>query len=245
MSPLAAALQLAAADIPCFPVARSKCPTTPHGFRDASTDPDALSDLWGRYGGPLVGIRTGASSGLDVLDLDQKPAARAWWTEHRERIPTTRVHRSRSGGLHLVFRHAPSLRCSTSRIAIGVDVKADDGCIIWWPAAGLPVLCDAPLAPWPDWLEALAQPAAPPSSRPVAVVADGKLIRGILGVVARANEGERNRSLYWAACRLAESTLGRTEADALLINVALQIGLPVTEARATIASAYLSRTRGG
>jgi hypothetical protein len=31
-------------------------------------------------------------------------------------------------------------------------VRACGGYIIWWPAAGLPVLCNAPLARWPGWL---------------------------------------------------------------------------------------------
>jgi hypothetical protein len=80
--------------------------------------------------------------------------------------------------------------------------------------------------------------------RPVAVVADGKLLRGILGVVARATEGERNNALYWAACRFADSTLDPSAAYALLLDAAHRIGLPPTEARATIGSAFHRRARG-
>ena len=242
---LNAALEPAKQGYACFPVRLvhlstgevKKVPTAPHGFKDAATKPDILRTTWRDHPGPLVGIATGAISGINVLDIDQRPEARAWWAQHRDRLPVTRTHRTRSGGLHLIFRHAEGLRCSNSRIAIGVDVKGDGGCCTWWPCINLPVLRDALVAPWPSWLLSQAYPPPPPM-RSVAVVSDGKLLRGILSVVARAVEGERNRALFWAACRFAESTLARDDATLLLINAALQIGLPIAEARATINSAY-------
>ena len=65
-------------------------------------------------------------------------------------VTPTRPHRTRSGGLHLIFGHYDGLKCSAGKIARGVDVRADGGYILWWPAAGLPMLSDAPIAPWPD-----------------------------------------------------------------------------------------------
>jgi hypothetical protein len=95
-------------------------------------------------------VSTGFVSGVDVLDIDAKHIeARQWWGTHRDRIPATRVHRTRSGGLHLLFRHAPYVGCSVGRIALGIDVRGDGGYAIWWPTAGFPVLQDAPLATWP------------------------------------------------------------------------------------------------
>jgi hypothetical protein len=76
-TPLSAALELAATGLLCFPVAASKCPTTPHGLLDASTDPGALPKLWAQHPGPLVGVRTGTGS-VDVLDLDTGASAREW-----------------------------------------------------------------------------------------------------------------------------------------------------------------------
>jgi UDP-glucose 4-epimerase len=57
---------------PCFPCARSKRPTSPRGFLDASADPIALRELWSKFPGQLVGVRTGDASGIDLLDLDRK-----------------------------------------------------------------------------------------------------------------------------------------------------------------------------
>jgi hypothetical protein len=215
-SAIDAALELAPQGIACFPVRLvhlpngdvRKLPATPHGFKDASTDPAILRTLWRDHPGPLVGVATGTINGIDVLDIDQKPEARQWWQDNRHRIPKTRTHRTRSGGLHLLFEHASGVRSSAGRISLGVDVRSDGGCIIWWPAAGFPVLSDAPIAPWPQWLLAQALPPKPPEISSAAIVSDDKVNRGILAVVAHAREGERNRVLFWAACRTRRIDLG-------------------------------------
>jgi hypothetical protein len=248
---LNAALELAKQGLACFPVRLvhlpndeiKKVPATPHGFKNASTNQQHLCATWRKYPGPVVGIATGTISNIDILDIDIKPEGRQWWAQNRHRIPSTRTHRTRSGGLHLVFQHAAGLCNSAGRINRGIDTRGDGGYCIWRPASGLPVLSDAPIAPWPDWLLSQALPAPPPISS-VAVVSDGKLIRGILAVIARAVEGERNSCLHWAACRFAESTLDRDAGTALVINAALQVGLPIAEARATINSAYRRRACG-
>ena len=92
------AFKLASEGRHCFRCASSKRPATPHGFLDASADPVVLRELWTKYAGPLVGVRTGSSSGIDVLDLDRKHRqSMVWWAFHRDRLPLTRVHRTRCG----------------------------------------------------------------------------------------------------------------------------------------------------
>jgi hypothetical protein len=149
---LGEALRLAADGFRCFPCRENKAPATPHGFTDATNDVVALRRLWLEYGypGALVGVATGPRSGIDALDIDSE--ARAWWAENRNRLPATRTHRTRSGGLHLFFLADLRWRCSAGKIAPGVDVRAAGGYVIWWPAAGLPVLRDSPISPWPSWL---------------------------------------------------------------------------------------------
>ena len=86
-TPLGDALILASEGRHCFPCASSKRPATPHGFLDASADPAELRELWARYGGPLVGGRTGRFSGIDVLDLDRKHReAMVWWTSQERAL---------------------------------------------------------------------------------------------------------------------------------------------------------------
>jgi hypothetical protein len=44
-------------------------------------------------------------------------AAIVWWAENRHRLPVTRSHRTRSGALHLLFRHTSDLRCTDGSAA--------------------------------------------------------------------------------------------------------------------------------
>ena len=184
------AFKLASDGRHCFPCTSSKRPATPHGFLDASADPVALREFWARYAGPLVGVRTGCTSGIDTLDLDRKHReAMVWWASHRDRLPVTRVHRTRSGGLHLVFQHAPDIRYSASRIAPGIDVRGNGGYVIRWPATGLPVLNNAPFAPWPDWLGAQLVPSRQ-AVAPGITVPDGHAVMRLVQLIARARPGE-------------------------------------------------------
>ena len=210
------------ASLPIFPCkATDKSPLTTHGFYDARVGADHAH--W-----PLVGFATGATSGIDVLDVD--PMGLAWLAENEHRLPATRRHRTRRGGVHLLFNHAPGLRKSESKIAKQVDVRADGSYAIWWPRQGLPVI-DHPLAPWPDWLLVLAQGRVRVRVRsrdgamsdasivptglcaPVYGGGDGlwpptlnppKRIKAIMRTLENAPKGERNGWLFRAACSLAE-----------------------------------------
>lgn len=250
MNALAAALALMAEGFPVFPCRGDKRPATPHGFKDASRDPDAIRDLWRRWPGPLIGIATGTLSDLAVLDIDAKHSeACAWWQTQRARLPITRTIRTRNGGLHLWFRHSSGLRCSAGIIASGIDIRADGGYVIAWHAAGLPVLRDAPLAPWPDWLSGPLRRPAPPPLHPIRLPAGSDATRRYAAAalrraverVAGAGEGTRNDALN-AACYslmrfVREGALDASEvADALAI-AARHAGLAPRETAATLASA--------
>jgi hypothetical protein len=56
-------------DYAVFPCSQSKTPSRPkkdggRGFHDASKDPDEIAQLWRRWPGPLIGVATGAVSGV-------------------------------------------------------------------------------------------------------------------------------------------------------------------------------------
>jgi hypothetical protein len=70
---------------------------------------------------------------------------------------------------------------------------------------------------------------------------DPKSIDSLFLYVAAAQEGERNRIIYWAACRAYESGLD----PELLLPAAEQAGLNPTAARATIRSATNAAPRSG
>jgi hypothetical protein len=242
-SALKAALDLAAGGLPVFPCNLSKRPTCPTGFKAAIEDPVSVRELWRLYPGPLVGVPTGSQSGVDVLDLDSKhEPARSWWERNRYRLPSTTTVRTRSGGLHLYFAHAVGLRCSTAKLDLGVDVRADGGYVIHWPSARWPVLCDVAQSQWPDWLlNRLMTMSAPRGHVPQAVgILDDRRLSGLVRAVARALEGERNDTLFWAACRLGDAVRAGDVAEDfgadVLERAAARCGLQQAEARRTIAS---------
>ncbi len=174
---LHAALDLAASGVPVFPCMSApgtkadKAPACAGGFKAASTDPDTVRRLFASPAAALIGVPTGEASGLDVLDTDPRNGCGTWLAAHEHLIPLTRIHATRSGGMHILLRHKPGLRSSAggdSGPRAGVDVKADGGYVIWWPAAGCQIIMDEDPAPWPAaLLEALnvrERAATPPDT---------------------------------------------------------------------------------
>ena len=138
------------AQLPIFPCNPAKEPLSVHGFKSARR-----GAKWKHW--PLVGFPTGAASGIDILDID--PTGVKWFGANLDALPSTRAHETQRG-LHLLFKHAPGLRCSTNKIAEGVDIRADGGYAIWWPSTGRPIE-DHPICEMPDWLVAEAMNGGP------------------------------------------------------------------------------------
>jgi hypothetical protein len=243
--------------LPAFPVGADKRPACPRGFLAAAAEPAAIRDLWRHYPGPLVGVPTGAVSGFDALDIDapRHPEAAGWLAARRDRLPATWTHRTRSGGLHLLFAHRPGLRNWAGHPVLGVDGRCDGGYICWWPGAGLPIECDAEPAPWPEWL--LAEIASRPTTRtersPTVAATNYRAasryataaLRHAAERMARAPIGTRNTALNAEAFGLAGlvaagSLDGQAVADALAA-AATTAGLPAAEILATLGSAFAAR----
>lgn len=227
-----------------FPCRENKAPATEHGFLDATSDPEAVPGLWRRFPGPLVGVATGEASGISVLDVDVKAdEALAWWRQNEIRLPTTRTYRTRSGGLHLVFQHAPGVRNAQGKPTPGVDSRGTGGFVVWWFAHGLECLDHAPPAPWPHWLMGYfwpPKPAASTRATPSSASTSDKALDGIVRTVRDAQEGSRNGVLFWAAKRMQERQVAPGEARRLLTSAATDAGLDKTEIARTLASAWRS-----
>ena len=195
-----AALALAAKDVPVFPCAESKAPLTARGFKDASTDRAVIRDWWGRHPNALIGVPTGIRFVAVDVDL-QHAEAQHWYGENRTNIPFTRLHGTRSGGLHMLFAPDARMRNTAGLIARGIDTRGLGGYLVWWPACGLPVMHRNLLAPIPDDIvEAQLPKAEPVSTAPVRVPEGPQLVRaklsGVLRKVAGGSEGERNAITY-------------------------------------------------
>jgi Bifunctional DNA primase/polymerase, N-terminal len=159
----------------------------------------------------------------------------------------TRQHETRSGGIHVLFKHEDGIRNTAGRIAKGIDTRGSGGYVIWWPAGGFGVVNPDDLAAWPNWLIPSEPPPPPPVAkvkRPPGQVYSEHIelkLYGLAKCVERAGEGGRNGVLYWGAMRVAElvsaGALDRTWGSELLAAAARRAGLPEIEARKTIASA--------
>lgn len=241
--------------VPC----RNKKPCCPGGFHSAVADPDEIAALWSAYSdAPQIGVATGAvPNNLDILDIDLHKGGDKFFKENEHRLPDTRAHRTPSGGLHLLFRHAAGLGISAGRVAEGVDVRADNGGVVWYPAHGLPVH-EAPVADWPEWLLVLARPKggasrsqedidkresdAPTSIglEPLPTRDLNTRIQSLIDRAGTAPDGNGNSCLFWSACRFGEMIVeGRvTEhvAEFLLKGVIWRNKLPREKSMRTIVS---------
>jgi len=202
--------------VPIFPCCNvpgdrdfDKKPLTSHGFKDAVCDPSVIRRWWNRWSDALIGVPTGIK--FDVIDLDlQHAEAQQWLDSNAHRLPATRAHRTRSGGQHMLFRPDPAIKCTSGKLHPHVDTRGLGGYCIWWPAEGLPVEHAALLADVPEWILEALRPKSLPAPEPTCGYdSAGAWLRGLVRVVAGASEGQRNRALFWAACRAGEGDTGR------------------------------------
>lgn len=126
-----AALNLARAGIPVFPVDAKKRPLVK--WKGAAvTSESQIRKWWERWPDAMPAFPTGEPSGIAVLDLDRKDgkdgveALRELGFEPESPF----VVETTSGGLHLWFEHKPGLRCSVGQEKdglAGVDVRGERG----------------------------------------------------------------------------------------------------------------------
>jgi hypothetical protein len=136
---------------------------------------------------------------------------------------------------------------SAGQLGRGLDVRSSNGYVVMPPstrpegAYAWEVDPQTPLSAWPEWLvppRREVRPFRPPADRPVD---PDKTLAGLVGVVERALQGERNEKLFYSCCRLAEHVAAaRMSLDvgaAALLSAAASVGLSETEFYATLRSA--------
>ena len=242
MSIVHEALALARRGVPVFPCGDNKSPLTPHGFKDASTDPDLITTWWSRWPDALIGVPTGGKFVVLDIDCGKHVEAAEWYG--KANLPITRTHITRSNGRHLLFQPDDRVRNTAGKICRGVDTRGHGGYIVWWPAHGFDVLHDDVLAPLPEWIIKALGPPPPPIMPPREMQTSGQAQRkidGIIRTIAGAREGERNAVAFWGAARLAEmvaqSLISSADAIDIATEAASRAGLPYQEARRTAQSA--------
>ena len=250
-----AARSLAAAGVPVFPcVVEGKRPLTRRGFLDASSDPEQVAAWWSRTPNANIGIPTGAPAGVVVVDVDvhgphDGRAAYQRATDAGLVDGAGLLVRTPTGGAHVYFPATPDKEQRSWQAAdLGVDFRGDGGYIIAPPsrriidgnvkhyevadiAAHSVGTVDA--ARLRDFLD--PRPVASPRASSGSVDVDAERLAAW---VAGRGEGERNRGLFWAACRLAENGVSPADALDALGAAAHSAGLGDREITTTVRSAY-------
>jgi len=230
---------------PCLP--GQKIPATKHGFRDATTSPDQITEWFTRRPDHNLAIATGAP-GPDVLDVDvHGPAGNGY-------AALGRLHcagllegaygyvRTPSGGLHIYF--TGTAQRNGHLAGHHVDFRSQGGYVLAPPSqvGGHPYLpwgtpgCDGTLS-WERVCRAL--PSQPQRQRADPRPAPDRDLDTLARWLARRPEGNRNAGQYWAANRALEADPAADLSP--LADAARQAGLGDQEISRTLASAR----RGG
>jgi hypothetical protein len=205
-----AALEYAAAGLPVLPLS-GKLPRIEGGLTRASADPLVVAEWWRRWPAANVGIRTGAESGLVVVDVDT-PKGGAGTLERLERehgkLPATARVLTGGGGWHIYLRHpGQEVRNSAGKLGAGLDVRGDGGYVVAPPSlheSGRRYKWTRPLerglADPPGWLLADA----------------GERRNGAAAVGETIAAGERNETLASLAGSMRRRGMGQDEILAAL-----------------------------
>ena len=229
------------------------------GFKDASTDLEAVCHWWSKHPTANIGTPTGAANKFFVIDIDPKKGGADEWlllaTLHGE--PETRRVRTPSGGTHLYFRW-PAGGGVRNNVNVwpGIDVRGEGGYVVAPPSVtrlkcnrddpnkidtypGSYELIDArDPADAPDWILAAVVKAEHP--RPALRVPS----HGIPPILA----GERNERLFRIArgCRADGYTEGQILERLRQLNTDGTVNPPVDELElATIARQGAAVPSGG
>ncbi len=116
---------------------RSKIPRLNEWQKKCSSDPGTIAG-WVQPGGNW-GVVTGKTSGVFVVDIDQKNGGLKKWDDligKNGDLPATVTALTGSGGLHLYFKY-PSDRVINNRVGLaggGIDVRGENGQVLVPPS---------------------------------------------------------------------------------------------------------------
>ena len=259
-----AALRYANLGIPVFPcVPGGKQPLTPNGFHDATSHAPSVHAWWERHPDANIGLPTGARTGVLVVDVDVHSGANGFEAFERARSVGLAegwgwMVRTPSGGVHAYYPVGSAGEQRSWQVpSTHVDFRGDGGYIIAPPSgievAGHPqayeVIAVSTKRALPIDSAALRRFLEPPRRRPAFAApqlrADGCHPDALARTVASAPEGGRNRTLFWASCRMVESQHSHESIVSALMPAAQRAGLLDREIETTINSAFRIASRLG
>lgn len=250
----------------------AKAPYTRGGFKEATAEASLVQPWFSTFPSAVWGLPC-AMNNVIVLDADRhgKGDGVANLIALFERlgfnprsIPTVATP---NGGYHFYFKRPSDLGRTKARLCEAVDIRDNayviapdcqmlDGRRYQLVEGTLPDFAEAVAGGWlpepPPWmLQMLVHPPAPPPAEALRVLDDDSIrhqIKGLMGALLSAEDGNRNRLLFWVACRLAElvrdELLALELAEMLLDDAGHRIGLSTREIRATAISGLRTAWEG-
>jgi putative DNA primase/helicase len=242
------ALHFATKGWPVFPLAAgSKRPAISrenggHGCLDATCDAATIEAWWGAYPEANIGIATGNSSGLLVVDVDPRKLPGAWLASMDAlQLPHTFTVRTASGGWHLYF--------STVFLAAKIAKKVSSGAnllpaIDWRGNGGYVVGCGSVVNGVTYTISRNSPIVAAPDALILRILNHGKgariAARDVATGLMMIPNGKRNEQLFRIACALRRFGVG-FNAMAVALGVVnadhCEAQLPDAEVRTIAASA--------
>lgn len=202
-----------------------KHPRTPHGLEDAQMDAEAIRSWWRVWPDANVGIRTGASAGIIVLDVDPRhggdDSLANLVLEHGD-LPATVEALTGGGGRHLVFAHPGGTVRNRAGLRPGLDVRCDGGYIVAPPSSHISGGTyrwrtghgpeEREPSAMPAWLLALVMQnhsQMPLVATKGGLPGDDRAARCLAALlrVQMADAGDGSKRLFTAACRCVEHDL--------------------------------------
>jgi KaiC/GvpD/RAD55 family RecA-like ATPase len=108
-----------------------KHPRTDHGFHDATTSDDQITAWWYDWPTANIGIRTGETSRLAVVDVD--PRNGGLESMAALDLPETATAQTGGGGFHYFYKLSHPLKGHT--LAKGIDLQADGDYVVASPSS--------------------------------------------------------------------------------------------------------------
>ena len=250
--------------LPLLP--NTKRPVLAGGYKSASNDRNQVRAWLERWPNANWGVACEASN-IFVVDCDYHEVPElsgldqlGMLSMQYSSIPETYWQVTPSGGVHFFFRcdyTNDPLPSTVQRLAARVDTRGVGGYVAIPPSvidgdtyeAGVEDWQRAirDLRPTPRWIkDLLAAMQRKPDEVAVRramlkTLGDREKAQAVARIVewlARVKEGERNNSLYWAACEIRDLGVDQESALRALLHACALNGLPEREATATVASAY-------
>jgi hypothetical protein len=118
---------------PCKPA--GKAPATTHGVKDATLDANKITAWWTAQ--PTCNIAVATGGGMLVVDVDSLDAEaelRQLETRFGALPPTIEAITAKGRHIYLRYPQTRNVRNSTSKVAAGIDVRANGGFVIAPPS---------------------------------------------------------------------------------------------------------------